>query len=90
MNSSDTTKKKQLQTLDARLEQAIISALKPPPRLTVSQWADAYRQLSSESSAEAGRWSTSRAEYQRGMMDAVSDPDNETVVLMTAAQVGKT
>jgi phage terminase large subunit GpA-like protein len=90
MNSSDTTKKKQLQTLDARLEQAIISALKPPPRLTVSQWADAYRQLSSESSAEAGRWSTSRAEYQRGMMDSVSDPDIETVVLMTAAQVGKT
>lgn len=65
-------------------------ALKPPPRLTVSQWADTHRQLSSESSAEAGKWSTSRAEYQRGMMDAVSDPDIETVVLMTAAQIGKT
>ena len=62
----------------------------PPPKLTVSQWADKYRQLSSESSAEAGKWSTARAEYQRGMMDAISDPDIETVVLMTAAQIGKT
>jgi len=72
------------------LQEAIRTALKPPPRLTVSQWADEHRQLSSESSAEAGRWSTSRAEYQRGMMDAVSDADIETVVLMTAAQIGKT
>ena len=62
----------------------------PPPKLTVSEWADQFRQLSSESSAEAGKWSTARAEYQRGMMDAVSDPDIETVVLMTAAQIGKT
>jgi len=64
--------------------------MKPPPKLTISEWADTYRQLSSESSAEAGRWSTSRAEYQRGMMDAVSDKSIETVVLMTAAQIGKT
>jgi len=48
--------------------------LKPPPKLTVSQWADEYRRLSPESSAEPGRWLTARAEYQRGIMDAVSDP----------------
>ena len=90
MNWSDTLKTEQAKRLDARLAQAISSALKPPPKLTVSQWADRFRQLSSESSAEAGRWSTSRAEYQRGMMDAVSDASIETVVLMTAAQVGKT
>jgi phage terminase large subunit GpA-like protein len=65
-------------------------ALKPPPKLTVSEWADQFRQLSSESSAEAGKWSTSRAEYQRGMMDAISDPNVESIVLMTAAQIGKT
>lgn len=62
----------------------------PPPDLTISQWADEYRRLSPEASAEAGRWSTSRAEYQRGMMDAVSDPTIEQVVLMTSAQIGKT
>src|SRR5512139_2378447 len=63
---------------------------KPPPRLTVSQWADRNRRLSPESSAEPGQWITSRAEYQRGMMDAVSDPAVETVVVMSSAQVGKT
>jgi phage terminase large subunit GpA-like protein len=63
---------------------------KPPPRLTVSEWADEFRQLSSEASAEPGRWATSRAEYQRGIMDALAEPDIETVVVMSSAQVGKT
>jgi phage terminase large subunit GpA-like protein len=87
---SDLIREKQKKALEKRLHNAACKALKPPPKLTVSAWADRYRQLSSESSAEAGRWSTSRAEYQRGMMDAVSDPDIENVVLMTGAQIGKT
>lgn len=64
--------------------------LAPPPRLTISEWADGYRRLSPEGSAEPGRWDTSRAEYQRGVMDAISDPRVERVVLMTSARVGKT
>jgi phage terminase large subunit GpA-like protein len=63
--------------------------LKPPPKLTVSEWSDQYRKLSPESSAEPGSWNTSRAEYQRGIMDAISDPSIETVVLMMGAQMGK-
>ena len=63
---------------------------KPPPKLTVSQWADRYRQLSAEASAEPGRWHTSRAEYQRGIMDAICDPLVEMVVCMKSAQVGWT
>ena len=90
MNSLDIIKTTQIKKLDDRLVEAIGIGLKPPPKLTVSEWADRYRQLSSESSAEAGKWSTSRAEYQRGMMDAVSDQRIENVVLMTAAQIGKT
>ena len=90
MNWSDSTREAQAKRLEIRLADAIARGLKPPPKLTVSEWADTYRILSSESSAEPGRWSTSRAEYQRGMMDAVSDPDIETVVLMTGAQIGKT
>lgn len=62
---------------------------RPPPRLTVSQWADAKRQLSREASAEPGQWRTSRAEYQRGIMDAISDPAVHTVVVMSSSQVGK-
>lgn len=90
MNLSATELRAQKKKLRNALEKALRETMKPPPKLTISEWADTYRQLSSESSAEAGRWSTSRAEYQRGMMDAVSDKSIETVVLMTAAQIGKT
>ena len=64
--------------------------MRPPPRLTVSQWADTYRQLSSESSAEPGRWSTARAEFQRGILDAMSDPTVEEAWVKKSAQVGWT
>lgn len=76
--------------LDAALLQARADSLKPPPILTVSEWADAERRLSPEASAEPGAWVTARAEYQRGIMDAISDPDVEEVVIMSSAQVGKT
>lgn len=68
----------------------IARVVAPPPELTVSQWADLYRRLSSESSAEPGQWRTDRAPYQREIMDAINDPAVETVVVMTSAQVGKT
>lgn len=64
--------------------------LKPPPLLTVSQWADRERRLSPKSSAEPGRWRTSRAEYQRDILDAASDPAVDELVFMSSAQVGKT
>lgn len=70
--------------------QTFASALRPPPRLTVSQWADQFRVLSPEASAEPGRWDTNRAPYQRAIMDAVCDPLVESVVVMSSAQVGKT
>ncbi len=59
-----------------------------PVNLTVSGFADKYRVLSPEASAEPGRWRTSRAEYQRGVMDAFNDPAIDTVVFMKSAQVG--
>jgi phage terminase large subunit GpA-like protein len=67
-----------------------LKVLTPPPELTISDWADANRRLSSEASAEPGRWRTARAEYQRGIMDAISDARVETVVVMSSSQTGKT
>lgn len=67
-----------------------MNILRPPKKMTISEWADEYRRLDSQSSAEAGRWYTSRAEYQRGIMDACSDPANKEVVVMAGAQLGKT
>lgn len=67
-----------------------MSAFAPPPSLTVSQWADANRMLSPEASAEPGRWDTGRAEYLRGVMDALSDVSISRVVIAKASQVGYT
>ena len=66
-----------------------LSTLRPPPELTISDWADQNRRLSSEASAEPGQWRTSRAEYQRGIMEAISDAGVEIVVIMSSSQVGK-
>ena len=67
-----------------------LAVLAPPPDISISSWADEYRSLSSESSAEPGRWATSRAPYQREIMDASNDPAVRELVIMSSAQVGKT
>ena len=63
--------------------------LKPLPKTSVSQWADDYRMLSQGLSAEPGRWKTSRAPYQRDIMDAFTQPGINRVVVKSASQVGK-
>ncbi len=68
----------------------IAKILAPPPVLKVSQWADNFRKLSAEASAEPGQWNTARAPYQREIMDAVNDDECESVIIMSSAQVGKT
>ncbi len=62
----------------------------PPPNLKISDWADSYRKLSPESSAESGAWKTSRAPYQREIMDSFNDPSIQRIVFMKSAQVGAT
>lgn len=64
--------------------------LELPPRLTVSQWADANRYIAAGTGPETGRWRTDRAPYSREPMDAFNDPDIDTVVLKWSSQVGKT
>ena len=70
--------------------EGFLKGLELPPRQTISEWADANRKLSSESSAEPGDWNTSRAEYQRGIMDAISDINVSEVTIVASSQVGKT
>ncbi|MEI4235011.1 phage terminase large subunit family protein, partial [Roseovarius sp. D22-M7] len=65
--------------------------LRPDPDLTVSQWADRHRWLSSRASAEPGRYKTARTPYMREIMDALSPVSPvQRVVFMKAAQVGAT
>ena len=63
--------------------------LKPLPKTSVSTWADDYRVLSSGISAEPGRWRTSRAPYQREIMDSFTQPGIQRVVVKSASQIGK-
>jgi len=46
--------------------------LAPIAALTVSQWADRHRVLSSRSASEAGPYRTSRTPYISGFIDALS------------------
>ena len=64
--------------------------LAPPPQLSVSEWADRYRILAAESSAEPGPWRTDRTPYLRAIQDAITAPGIETVVVMASSQSGKT
>lgn len=75
-----------------RLNIAISKALagmKPPDDLTVTEWAERKRRLSSEASAEPGPWRTGRTPYLRAPMDAFNDPKVRRIVMVAASQVGK-
>lgn len=66
------------------------AVLRPPEKLTVSEWADRYRVLDSKTSAEPGQWSTDRTPYLRGIMDAINDYRVEEIVFVKPTQVGGT
>ena len=69
-----------------------LEGIQPPKPITVSDWSDQNRILSSRASAESGAWRTSRVPYLKEPMDllSVEETDVERVVLMFAAQLGKT
>jgi phage terminase large subunit GpA-like protein len=62
--------------------------LKPPPVLNLSQWAERHAFLSVESAAVSGKWKA--YPYQLGIMDALTDPSNETVTVQKSTRVGYT
>lgn len=68
----------------------IFKVLKPPPDMKLSEWADKYRRLAVGTTAEPGKWRTSKAPYQAEIMNAITDIGIKKVVVMSAAQVGKT
>jgi len=68
---------------------AIREAWRPPTHLTLSEWADRYFYLSPDSGvADPGQWTT--LPYQKGVMDAITDPLVESVSWMKSARVGYT
>jgi phage terminase large subunit GpA-like protein len=65
--------------------------LAPPPNLTVTEWAERHRVLSSKDSAEPGPYRIARTPYAREPQDCLSASSPiEEVVLMWGAQTSKT
>jgi len=65
--------------------------LRPPPVLSVSEWADSYRVLAGKAASEPGPWRTTRTPYLRAIMDALSSRDpTQLVVVQKGSQVGMT
>ena len=69
---SRMTRRSSASTAPTALLRAWGGGLKPDPLLTVSEWADRYRTLSSRAAAEPGRYRTKRTPYMREIMDALS------------------
>jgi phage terminase large subunit GpA-like protein len=71
--------------------EAFAAAIRPDPRLTISEWADRYRILSPESSKEPGPWRTDRVPHSKAIMDALSPSDPcQEVTFVAGTQVAKT
>lgn len=69
------------------LMQSIIKEVAPPPLMTVSEWADEYRQIPAEYGADPGKWVSKN--YQIPIMDAFTSKGVTKVVAMLGAQLGK-
>ena len=65
-----------------------LERLKPIKKLSVSDWADKYRMLP-QTSAEPGRWRTSRTPYLREFQNAFTEVGVKKIVGMFSAQSGK-
>jgi phage terminase large subunit GpA-like protein len=77
--------------MSSNVLEGFADGLKPIPLLTVSEWADGNRFLSSESAAEPGPWRTLRTPYLREIMDDLS-PNSavQEVIAMKGVQLGFT
>lgn len=70
------------------LLKAASDAWRPPQKMTLSEWSDKYAFMSAESAASEGKWRT--LPYQKGFMDAMTDPTVEMISIMKSARVGYT
>lgn len=65
------------------------NGFKPDPRYTVSEWAGEYRILTTESSAEAGKWSNERTPYLIEIMNEMSPTSpTQQVKVIKGTQLG--
>jgi phage terminase large subunit GpA-like protein len=66
----------------------VLAALKPAPKVTLSEWAEANFVLASGSSARPGRFRL--WPFQREILDVIGDAVTERVVIQKSVRVGLT
>ncbi len=72
------------------VDQLLRTYLRPRESLSVDAWADRYRVLAGETSAEPGPWRTERTPYLRQIMQDLSDDSPyEEIVAQFGTQLGK-
>lgn len=73
----------------ARITRGFAAGLRPPPRISVSDWAAEHRYFG-EDSAYPGRWDRTRAAYLDEIMDVLSphDPAAEVAIIKCAQSGG--
>lgn len=80
-----------LQANISHVAENLLAGLRPPPEMTISQWAEKYRILAGTASSEPGRWSNARTPYLVEIMDELSPQSSATdVVFMKGSQIGGT
>ena len=67
-----------------------MSALIPPENITVSEWAEKYRQLDAKTTARPGPWRNTSTPYLKGLMDEFNNYETEEIVFVKPTQVGGT
>ena len=87
MNSPSTRGTNPLERFRLKLTDSI-NTLRPPPVMSLSQWANTCAVLSKETSAQTGKFRSFA--YQDGIMDAVTDPSVTKVSVKKSARVGYT
>lgn len=73
----------------ARIDKSFAGGLRPPPRISVSDWAAEHRQFS-EDAPYPGKWDRTRAAYLDEIMDVLSphDPAAEVSIIKCAQSGG--
>ena len=87
--SPSRTSPKQIDGL-TRLRRAFARGFRPPPRISVPEWADAKRVKPRGTGSSAGAWRTSDVEIARGPLLAVTEPGVHILSCMVATQLLKT
>lgn len=81
--------KREINHKTIKMFKKIVKLLLPPEKMTVDEWADKYRVLTSESAKETGQWETMRTPYMVEIYKNITNKELRQLTLMLAAQLAK-